>query len=227
MRLKGRSGLVQVYQLTGQKEKPGRARGLEGHGISSPIVGRSAEYRQLYTSFERLLGGQGGMALVYGEAGLGKTRLLAEVRQNIPADRILWLEGHLLAYGQSLSYWPFQEILRKYMGITEEDDERSAWSKLETKIVRLFPENSAEILPYLASLLNLEVLEKYQERVKYLDGEAMGKQIFLARRPALDRCIFRKFIATHPGPDPSGACAGCRPQPARTADRGRPDLPGG
>ena len=46
----------------------------------------------------------------------------------------------------------------------------------------LLGEDTIDYLPYLASLLALEVKGEYAERVKYLDGEAMGKQIFLASR---------------------------------------------
>ncbi len=92
------------------------------------------------------------------------------------------MEGHAPSNGQSISYLPFQEILRTSAGIDDEDDESLAWRKLETHIQALFPERIAEILPYLASLLVLEPGEAYLERVKYLDSEALGRQIYRAMR---------------------------------------------
>lgn len=216
--VKGKSEPVLVYRVIGLKAKPGRVRGLETQGISSPLVGRDAEFAAIIGCVEQLLKEQGGMVGLISEAGLGKSRLMAEVRQSLMANRISpivgadvisdkpyaisWLEGRSLSFGQSISYWPFQEILRSYAGITEDDNEVDAWRKLENKVSALFSEDPdeaavqlppqpsptvAEILPYLASLLNLEVKGNYENRVKYLDGEAMGKQIFLTSRRFFER----------------------------------------
>ncbi len=189
IRVKGKAEPVQVYRLAGLKAKPGRVRGLETRGISSPLVGRDAESAAIKDCIERLLNGQGGIVSVIGEAGVGKSRLIAEILRSAQNDdrELLWLEGRTLSFGQTISYWPFQEILRKYAGITEDDSESAAWRRLEGRITELFAEDTTEILPYLATLLTLEVESKYTERVKYLDSEAMGRQIFLASRRFFER----------------------------------------
>ena len=51
----------------------------------------------------------------------------------------------------------------------------------------LFGDDSAEVLPYLASLLGLEVTGELAERVRYLDGGAMGPQILLSVRRLFER----------------------------------------
>ncbi|MCP4538309.1 MAG: AAA family ATPase [Chloroflexi bacterium] len=91
-------------------------------------------------------------------------------------------------------YWPFQEIIRRYAGITEEDSEHTAWTKLERRITTLFPEKVAEVLPYLASLLALGVRGEFENRVKYLDGEAMGHQIFLTSRRFFERLALEQPV---------------------------------
>jgi predicted ATPase len=107
---------------------------------------------------------------------------MAELLQSPIAEesQLIWMEGQSLSYGQTISYWPFQEILRSYASINEEDSDASAWLKLEGQIEELFPEEMAEISPYLASLLSIEVSDDYAERVKYLDGEALGRQVYRA-----------------------------------------------
>ena len=88
-----------------------------------------------------------------------------------------------------------------------------------------FPTETGEVLPYLASLLSLPVGEPYAERVKYLDGEAMGQQIFLTsrrffepagpraaagaglRRPALDRPLVGRAAGAPAAAGTSGAAA--------------------
>lgn len=185
--VKGKDEPVQAYRVLGRKAGPEGVRGLVAHDISSPLVGREAELAQARSAVRRLLAGQGGILSIIGGAGIGKSRLLAELRKDVLAENLTWLEGNTLSYGQTISYWPFQEILGDYAGINEEDSEATAWDKLESHTRSLFPETIEEILPYLASLLALEVKGEYAERVKYLDGQAMGQQVILATRRFFER----------------------------------------
>ncbi|HLF31452.1 MAG TPA: adenylate/guanylate cyclase domain-containing protein, partial [Xanthomonadales bacterium] len=202
LKVKGKRQPVRTYRVVGLKAEPESLRGLERQGLQSPLVGREAEFAALKDSLDRLLAGQGGVVGIIGEAGIGKSRLVSELRHGALAGRLTWLEGQTLSYGQTIPYWPFQEILRGYADITNNDGDDAAWQKLKGKIAALFPENAvattiqlplppsptvAEILPYLASLLGLKVRDAYLERVKYLDGEALGKQIFLAARRFFER----------------------------------------
>jgi class 3 adenylate cyclase/tetratricopeptide (TPR) repeat protein len=187
--VKGKEEPVHSYRVLAPKAVPGRLRGLEGHGIESPLVGRDAEFARAQSAVRRLLDGKGGILAVIGEAGLGKSRLIAELHQfeirNSKSD-IRWLEGYTLSFGQSISYWPFQEMLRDYAGISENDTDQEAWDKIAESVEALFGDESIDILPYLASLLSLDVRGDYVERVKYLDAETMGQQVFLATRLFFD-----------------------------------------
>jgi class 3 adenylate cyclase/tetratricopeptide (TPR) repeat protein len=180
--VKGKSEPVPAYRVLGRKEKPGQLRGLTAHGIQSPLVGREGEVEILKGALARLLEGEGSIISIVGEAGIGKSRLLSEIRQEHQTERLRWLEGHTLSYGQTISYWPFQEILREYAGITEEDSELEAWGKLESRVSALFPEDTAAILPYLAGLLSLEVRGGYADHIRNLDSEAMGRRLYVAAR---------------------------------------------
>jgi len=187
VRVKGRVDPVPVYRLVGVRTKPGRVRGLERRGIHSPLVGRDLQLAVIDALFQRLLEGQGGILAIIGEAGAGKSRLLEEAHICASTLPIQWLEGHTLSFGQTISYWPFQEILWAFAGITDEDSEAGAWDKLEERLGSLFVEDTPEVLPYLASLLSLEVRGEYAERVRYLDSEAMGRQVFIVMRRFIER----------------------------------------
>ena len=185
--VKGKSEPVQAYRVLGRKAAPGRLRGLERQGISSPLVGRDDEFAAVKACLSQLEPDQGGIAFIFGEAGLGKSRLVAELRQDVSPEHSLWLEGRTLSFGQTISYWPFQEILWQYTDITEDESEADAWRKLEDRVSALFAGQTAEVLPYLASLLSLEVTPEYLERVQYLDAESLGRQVFLASRRFFER----------------------------------------
>ncbi len=184
---KGRSQPALAYLVLGPTDQPEMAGGLAGYGITSPLVGRTAEYATAHNAVGRLLGGQGGILLIVGEAGAGKSRLLAEIRQNSRNDSLYWLEGRTLSYGQTISYWPFQEILWDYANINDEDDEAEVWRKLERGIQGLFGQETGEMLPFLASLISVGLRGDFAERVRYLDGEATGHQIYLAARRFFER----------------------------------------
>ena len=183
--VKGRAEPVISYRLRGEKEQP--LRGLAAQALASPFVGRHAEVAAIRGCINRLLDGQGGIVSLVGEAGLGKSRLIAEIHRAFAHEHLLWLEGKTLSYGQKMSYWPFREILWQYAGITEDDGSAQAWEKFERRITDLFPTESGEILPYLASLIGLEVKGPLGENLRHMDGESMGKQIYLSSRRLFER----------------------------------------
>jgi len=184
VRVKGKADEIQSYRVIGLREEGKQSERVSRGRMMSPIVGRDAELSVLYYCLERLLTGKGSIVSITGEAGIGKSRLIEDsyhyAKKNENLDQIEWLQGNTLSYGRTISYWAFLEILRVYSGITEEDDEATAWEKLETKIIHMFGNGADEILPYIASLMNLEPKGKHSERTTYLDGDAMGRQIFLA-----------------------------------------------
>ncbi len=113
--VKGRAEPVAVYRVRRARRagEPAPA----GREIGSPLVGRDAEVAALRNRIERLERGEGGIVCLIGEAGLGKSRLVTEVRRGAPGPR--WLEGRALSFGRTISYWPFLEILRADAGILD------------------------------------------------------------------------------------------------------------
>ena len=66
--------------------------------------------------------GRGSCVAVIGEAGLGKSRLLAEVRKLATADTqppVTWLEGRALSYEQPVTYYLWRQIIREAVGAKE------------------------------------------------------------------------------------------------------------
>ncbi|MFQ5745340.1 MAG: AAA family ATPase, partial [Acidobacteriota bacterium] len=185
--VKGRVEPILVYEVFGVRAYSGSVARRTIDGLGSPLVGRDPEFATFNRCIDRLCARRGGIMWVIGEAGLGKSRLVAEVRRQTAGNEPLWLEGPTRSFGQTISYWPFLEIIKTYVGIDEDDRAGESWAKLEGRITALFPDEVAEILPYLATLMSLEVRGEMAERVKYLDEEAMGRQIFRASRRFFER----------------------------------------
>jgi class 3 adenylate cyclase len=151
----------------GLKETPGRG--------GSILVGREHELAALSRALEELRKGMGGVVIVRGEPGVGKSRLLTEVRHRDAAAGLLRLEGHVLSFGRSLSYWPFIELIKKAFGIDASDAELEALHKLEVGVGALFDTRAAEIVPYIATVMALELSGEHEQRVKFLDTQATAR----------------------------------------------------
>ena len=171
--VKGKSEPVQVYRLTGIKEMPERS-----IGISSPIVGREKELDLLSLQVWRLINGTGGIVTVTGEAGIGKSRLMAELRRTDMAKRVLLLEGRALSVGRSLSFYPIIDALKHWSGIRESDAESEAERKLEKAIRLIHPDEAQEVFPFIATLMGMKLTGKHAQRMKGIEGEALEKLIF-------------------------------------------------
>jgi tetratricopeptide (TPR) repeat protein len=115
------------------------------------FVGRQNSMALLHETFDKAHSGSGQVIGLMGEAGVGKSRLLLEMRNTLP-EHTLYLEGRCLHYGGSMAYLPILDILRSYFGIHEGDREYLITKKMEEKALGL-----VTLLPPLKELLSLPV----------------------------------------------------------------------
>jgi class 3 adenylate cyclase/tetratricopeptide (TPR) repeat protein len=165
--------------------------GLEHWNIDVPFVGRARERTILAQKIDQLARGRGCILGVWGDAGIGKSRLIAEARANAN-NSVLWLEGAAVSFGRSISYLPLLQIIRRYIGVRENDDEAVLRSQLSASVRDLFREETDDLLPYLATFLGLKVENDLKNRVAYLDGDAMGRQIRRSLRLFFERVARRR-----------------------------------
>src|SRR5699024_5470681 len=69
-------------------------------GVRVPLIGRTAEFGRLQRAWEQARAGTAGAVLVSGDAGVGKTRLTAELLEHARADGMV-LSGHCVALGET------------------------------------------------------------------------------------------------------------------------------
>lgn len=198
IKVKGRREAVLAHRLM-DRAQPSREVHISRQSVRSPMVGRVAELSELQACMQRLSKGSGGIVSIIGEAGMGKSRLLEEMRDlaldAVADNRLQWLEGHNLSIGREMSYWVFQVILRQYCGIAEEDTEAAARQKLRTRMESLFRDEVDDILPYLARLISIESETEQEQRTKYLDAEAMRGQLYRAMRRFVEKLAERCPLA--------------------------------
>ncbi len=178
--LKGVSAPVITYQLGGAKTRPEALRGIEG--MHAPLIGRQAEFEHLRRVVDTVTQEQHGeLVLLEGEAGIGKSRLVLELKENLVKAPWRILEGRSLTYRRSIPYWIFIELMREYFGIHGEQTDAEIRTRLAQGTSLTLGERSKDVLPYLEHLFSLSPSkEDYAERLRYLEGEQLRQQIFLA-----------------------------------------------
>lgn len=181
LNLKGLPTPARAFAVAGQRSESGRGRGIEG--LSSSLVGREAELASLRQALSMLGDGHGQIVFVFGEAGIGKSRLVEEVRRQgmeAGAQPLRWLEGRALSYGQTLSFWLISQLIKHDLGVSDADPEAAMLAALHRRLDGLLGERSHAALPYLVHLLGLKWEGKEAERAAGLDGETLKRQALLA-----------------------------------------------
>jgi len=175
--LKGKAEPIPVYELLSIRETLLRVQLGADRMISSVMVGRDTELNKLEFQIMKAINGEGSIVTVIGEAGIGKSRLIAELKNREVMKRVTLLEGRAISMGANLGYHLIIDLLKNWARITEDDSEIAAFTKLESSIRSIYPEALGEILPFVATLMGIKLVGRYAERVKGIEGEALEKLI--------------------------------------------------
>jgi class 3 adenylate cyclase/tetratricopeptide (TPR) repeat protein len=185
LQVKGKELYIRTYQVLGKREKIGRTRGLGDR--ESPLVDRDDELLALQECGHKLLAGRGQILSIVGDSGLGKSRLMRELRSWLfgreGMGEVAWLEGYALSFSERVSYWLVVQMLRSALGLRADasaDDALFAlWKRCESLLGK---ETARDAFPFLAHLMDLPLEGKWAQRVEGLDPQVRQKQTFWAAR---------------------------------------------
>jgi class 3 adenylate cyclase len=176
LNLKGKEAPVQIYQLLGARAAPKPTRGIEG--LRAPLIGRDKEQEHIREAMAELERGKGSVLAIVGEAGLGKSRLIAETRNSLAAG-VTWAEGRALSYTAGMSYWLGREIILSLLGVSAEAAPLEIGGALQRSVD---VHGQSEVYPYLARLLELTMEAAVEEQVRFLSAETLQARILEALR---------------------------------------------
>lgn len=178
--IKGITEPVTAYEVVKQLPRPDKIRGIEG--LRSDMIGRDREFSQLKECVDDLLQGRGQIISVIGEAGVGKSRMVSELK-GYTADRdMTWLEGRCVSIGESIGYWVFTDILRSYLDFADDDTPEALREKIVSSMQAIFPQRWEEVVPYVGNLLSVRFGNEWDDRIRYLPAEQVKYQTFLTLR---------------------------------------------
>jgi class 3 adenylate cyclase/tetratricopeptide (TPR) repeat protein len=190
LEIKGKSKPVHAYRVVGIKVHPGDQRGI--FGIKAPLVGREVEIQQLRHIAALVHQGRGQIVCLIGEAGIGKSRLIAELRQewlryennrglkrsdhnheHIPSS---WRESHSISYATNLPYGTFQQLVHNLCGTTPDDSP----TLMRKKIADICPTGDADENHYMRVNRTFEILLGLQAdpETSSLEGEHFKRELF-------------------------------------------------
>ncbi len=138
--LKGKADPVPIFQAIAARARFGTD---ITRTFSSPLVGREPERTLLTAIFERSLReARLQMVTIVGEAGVGKSRLVAELAAFVDdrPELIRWRQGRCLPYGDAVTFWALGEIVKAEAGILETDSPDEAGSKIDAMIPDSHPD---------------------------------------------------------------------------------------
>ena len=174
-----------AYAVAGLHQ--GAASSLEGH--RARLVGRDDELARFKAALDSLGQGQGHMVSVIGEAGMGKSRLVAEFKQSLTQSEQmpaapLWLTGRCQEMSQSASYWPFIDLFREYFAWHPEDNKQTRAGRILIALQtltdqgHLTPEQITDIGPLLGNLLAVQFGNEWDDRLSDTSPEQIQYQMF-------------------------------------------------
>jgi class 3 adenylate cyclase/tetratricopeptide (TPR) repeat protein len=166
LELKGMDLPVRAWRIVDMLDGPGRPLGPR-----APLIGREAELELLENTFYRSLRDRRAhLFTIYGEPGVGKSRLAREFLDGV--ERASCLMGRALPYGEGVTYWPLAEMVKAAAGISDDDPLEEAFEKLRECCAE---DSIADVLGLAAGLMEA------------LDGERSPQEIAWAARDVMER----------------------------------------
>ncbi len=157
--LKGIALPLQLYRVIQASAVRRRTHGAAARAMT-PFVGRDDEMRLLLGRWERTRESEGQVALVVGEPGIGKSRLVEEFRARIRDDAHLWIECAGDQFFENTPFYAVTQILDQGLGWRGDESRKERVIQLERSL-ELVGMNLGEAVPLIAEMLNLPVPEKY------------------------------------------------------------------
>jgi class 3 adenylate cyclase/tetratricopeptide (TPR) repeat protein len=177
--LKGKPEPVPAYRLLDVREAPAPS-AVEP---AAPFVGREAEMASLQAAFDGVSESRTArLVTVIGDAGVGKTRLIADFVRRVSSEATV-LRGRCLAYGEGITFWPLVEVVRSAARIGEDDSPDAARTKIAALLPAATPDRDA-VVDRVASAVGLSssthpVAELFWGARKLLEAQAAGRPLVL------------------------------------------------
>ena len=189
--LKGVATPLQVYQVVRETEMQQRFDVMAARGLT-PLVGREHEVGILRERWAQVQAGRGHIVVLSGEAGIGKSRLVQVVKDEIIGAATLRIEYRCSPYHQHSALYPVITHLERVLALRQDDTQEDRLGKLE-EALRPYTLPLTEVVPLLAALLAVPLPASYppltlspqRQRQKTLEALLAWLLALTERQPVL------------------------------------------
>lgn len=157
IKVKGKSAPIDTYQVVAVKHEETTLASETKY--VSPLIAREGELQTLTDSVNKLKNGIGGIISIIGDSGIGKSRLVSEIRKK-QLSGLKWIEIRALSYTSNSSYWTIRNLMKNYLGYYQESNDGLFLETINERVKSLFGKHAVDIYPYLEYFLKDPVEKK-------------------------------------------------------------------
>lgn len=154
-------GFAQPMTLFKVVGESGASTRLDAAGRLTPLIGRKVEISQLLGLWKEVAQGTRHVVLIQGEAGIGKSRLLYTLKQQLTDAPHAVRELRCFAEFSQSPFYPLIAMLETMLGFARDDTPEAKSVKLATYFGKNYPAKAQESVPLLALLLSLPPTEHH------------------------------------------------------------------
>jgi predicted ATPase/class 3 adenylate cyclase len=158
--LKGVSHKMDIFQVVQEIEVSYSFKSQVITGLT-PFVGRENEVKKLLDTWVKVKKGQGEIALIIGEPGIGKTRLLRMFEEKIKDEPHAWLVCRCISYYKNSAFYPIINLITSQLNLGKEETNEKKLKKIEEALT-LDGFSLDETVPIMASLLSIPFSKPYR-----------------------------------------------------------------
>jgi len=151
--VKGKREPVQCYALTASVK---RAQRSEAAISELPMIGRLPELARLTAALDAALAGNGAVIGIAADAGMGKSRLIAEFARQAGTRDVLVVTGECQAFGSNTSYFAWRDIWHTLFGVDDALPFEDKTRNVEAELAAIDPALVARA-PLLCAVLNVQI----------------------------------------------------------------------
>ena len=151
----GHHNAIPVYRVTGESGARFRLDLVAAQNLT-PFVGRETEQALLDARWAQACAGRGQTVILCGEAGIGKSRLVRRLAEQLSDTQCLVLEGRGSPYYAQTAFYPISDVLRLIFGLRDLSPDPDPMRQCE-EVLQQYGLDARVHLPFVAPLINLRI----------------------------------------------------------------------